>query len=573
MSDTILTPDKRTTSGQPPLSLGARIFAGRRGRRLREALLAYLFLLPAFTIIFVFGLFPLAFSLYESTLRGLNRIVGTYDGLGNYVRAIDNLTYVLAFWIAVTFVFLAVRRIRDARQTAIARHESLWLWATPAVLLAAALALVVRWVFTLMPAMLTIPDKLPRGQRLTRELFYQFTGEALREPAVQQSFWAAFLALLVSAAAWFVVFRLKRRSQQDSFYFAKLMEGALLTIGALALVWITWTEIQAAYAAALEAGESLDIYTQLVTISAGIVLLLLSWFVWRSASHRPSITATFMRLGAAIVLAAGAWILIGELPAAIASGDKQWWQGLQATVFFATGTIPLQFITALILATILFQDIKGKTLFRMIYFLPYIAPLVGTAAAFRIIFSGRTDAPMNALLTAIGLKPLGWLNEPTGIVQLIAGSSVDLPTWLAGPSLALVAIILFNVWTYVGFDMVIFLAGLGNIPKELYEAAAIDGSGRWDQFRHITLPLLSPTIYFLMLLAVIGTFKAFNHIYVMRLGAALGTTDTASVVIFQTFNRDTRYGYASALAILLLIIIVILTAINNRIASERVFYG
>ncbi len=573
MSDTLLTSDKRTASRQPPLSLGARIFAGRRGRRLREALLAYLFLLPAFSIIFVFGLFPLAFSLYESTLRGLNKIVGTYDGLGNYVRAVDNLTYVLTFWVAVTFVFLAVRRILDARKMAATRSESPWLWAGPAVILAAALALVARWVFTLMPAMLTIPDKLPRGQRLTRELFYQFTGEALREPAVQQAFLSAAFLLLVGGAAWFTVWRLKRRSPQDSFYFARFTEGALLITSALGLAWITWTEIQTAYAAALEAGESLDIYAQFITISAGIVLLFLSWFVWRSASHRPSMAATFMRLGAAIVLAAGAWILIGELPAAIASGDKLWWQGLQATVFFATGTIPLQFIIALTLATILFQDIKGKTVFRMIYFLPYIAPLVGTAAAFRIIFSGRADAPMNALLTTIGLKPLGWLNEPAGIVQLIAGSNVDLPTWLAGPSLALVAIILFNVWSYVGFDMVIFLAGLGNIPKELYEAAAIDGSGRWEQFRHITLPLLSPTIYFLMLLAVIGTFKAFNHIYVMRLGAALGTTDTASVVIFQTFNRDTRYGYASALAILLLIIIIILTVINNRVASERVFYG
>lgn len=573
MSDTLLTSDERTAARPAQLSLSARIFAGRRGRRLREALLAYLFLLPAFTIIFVFGLFPLAFSLYESTLRGLNRIVGTYDGLGNYVRAIDNLTYVLAFWAAVTFIFLAVLRIRDVRQTAADRQRSPWPWAAPAVIMAVALALVARWVFTLMPAMLTIPDKLPRGQRLTRELFYQFTGEALREPAVQQSFLSAVGVLLAGIAAWFVVRRLKQRSQKDGFYFAKFTEAALLITSALALVWITWTEIQAAYAEALAAGESLDIYTQLITISAGIVLLLLSWFVWRSASHRPSMTATFMRLGAAIVLAAGAWILIGELPAAIASGDKLWWQGLQATVFFATGTIPLQFIIALTLATILFQDIKGKTLFRVIYFLPYIAPLVGTAAAFRIIFSGRADAPMNSLLTALGLKPLGWLNEPTGVVQLIAGSSVDLPTWLAGPSLALVAIILFNVWTYVGFDMVIFLAGLGNIPKELYEAAAIDGSGRWEQFRHITLPLLSPTIYFLMLLAVIGTFKAFNHIYVMRLGAALGTTDTASVVIFQTFNRDTRYGYASALAILLLIIIVILTVVNNRVAKERVFYG
>jgi ABC-type sugar transport system permease subunit len=85
--------------------------------------------------------------------------------------------------------------------------------------------------------------------------------------------------------------------------------------------------------------------------------------------------------------------------------------------------------------------------------------------------------------------------------------------------------------------------------------------------------LLSPTIYFLVLWTTIGTFKAFNHIYVLRQGAALGTTDTASVVIFQAFKRDTRFGYASALAILLLIIILILTVINNRIASRRVFYG
>jgi multiple sugar transport system permease protein len=209
----------------------------------------------------------------------------------------------------------------------------------------------------------------------------------------------------------------------------------------------------------------------------------------------------------------------------------------------------------------------------MIYFMPYIAPLVGTAAAFRIIFSGRGSAPVNSVLGTLGLEPLGWLNEPAGILQMIAGPNVDLPTWLAGPSLALVTIVLYNVWTYIGFDMVIFLAGLGNIPSELYEAAAIDGSDRWAKFRHITLPLLSPTMYFLMLLAVIGTFKAFNRIYVMRTGAALGTTDTATVVIFEAFNRDTRYGYASALAILLLIIVIILTVVNNRISERRVFYG
>ena len=139
--------------------------------------------------------------------------------------------------------------------------------------------------------------------------------------------------------------------------------------------------------------------------------------------------------------------------------------------------------------------------------------------------------------------------------------------------MALLVIVIYGTWTYIGFNTVVFLAGLGNIPREVYEAASMDGAGRWAQFRHVTLPLLSPTLYFLTLYSVIGTFKAFNHIYVLRTAAALGTTDTASIVIFEAFKRDTRYGYASALSILLLIIILLLTAVNNRISSRRVFYG
>ena len=180
---------------------------------------------------------------------------------------------------------------------------------------------------------------------------------------------------------------------------------------------------------------------------------------------------------------------------------------------------------------------------------------------------------MNELLGFFGLGPLRLAQRPARHPESWWRLASILPPWSAGPSLALVVIMIYGVWTFFGFNTVVFLAGLGNIPREMYEAAAIDGGGRWAQFRHITLPLLSPTIYFLTLYSVIGTFKAFNHIYVLRTGAALGTTDTASVVIFQTFKRDTRYGYASALAILLLLIIIVLTVVNNRIASKRVFYG
>ncbi len=564
-----------TVSGQQLAAKHPRtgLFSGRRGRKVKEALLAYALLLPAFLIILVFGIFPLAFSAYQSTLRGLNKIVGTYDGLSNYVRALDNLAYVLMFWIAVALFFLAIRGVVAIVHVAREYEENPWGWLPSAVLTGLGVTLFARFFFTLLPQLLMIPQQVPRGEQLTRELFRQLLGEAWRVPEVQSSLMTALFMLTIAAGAAYLSLRILPQTPRRNEYFASFLQACVLLIGAILLGWLTWSEIQKAYVEALEAGESLEIWTQLITISAGALLLILSWFVWRSASDRPSTLGTFLRMGAAMLLVIGAWVLIAELPRAVAAGNKDWWQALQVTVFFALITIPLQFTISLTLATILFQNIKGKTAFRMVYFLPYIAPLVGTAAAFRIIFSGRANAPVNMIITSLGFESLGWLNEPTGIVQMMVGSSVDLPTWLAGPSLALFTIILYNVWTYVGFDMVIFLAGLGSIPGELYEAASIDGAGRWSQFRNITIPLLSPTIYFLMLLAVIGTFKAFNRIYVMRLGAALGTTDTASVVIFETFNRDTRYGYASALAMILLVIIVILTVVNNRVAEERVFYG
>ena len=326
-------------------------------------------------------------------------------------------------------------------------------------------------------------------------------------------------------------------------------------------------------AALIGGGARSDLWTQIITISAGFLLLIAAWWLWDNAEGFQSNLAMAARLGGAAVLMVGGWVLIGELPRVIAAGDKDWWIGLLATVWYSIGTVPTQLIISLMLAVLLFQDIKGKGFFRMVYFIPYIAPFVGTAAVFRIIFSSRPNALLNSTIGVLGIDPALWLSEPKGIFQLLLGNSVQLPIWAAGPSLALVVIMIYGVWTFVGFNTVVFLAGLGNIPKPLYEAAAIDGGGRWAQFRNITLPLLSPTIYFLTLYSVIGTFKAFNHLYVLRNAAALGTTDTASIVIFEAFKRDTRYGYASALAILLLIIILILTYVNNRIASKRVFYG
>jgi multiple sugar transport system permease protein len=256
-------------------------------------------------------------------------------------------------------------------------------------------------------------------------------------------------------------------------------------------------------------------------------------------------------------------------------------------VFYSVGTVPVQLGVSLLLAYILFQGIRGQGAFRLLYFMPYIAPSVATAVVFRRIFSLRDTGLMNKLIGLVGMEPLKWLHESKGvnliILDLLNQAFGTSWTWpqisdplnliLSGPSLALVSIIIYNWWVFVGYDTVIYLAGLGNIPHELYEAAEIDGAGRWSLFRKITIPLLSPTTFFLTIIATIGTFKAFNHIWMMRELAARDTVYTTSILIFQTFRADGQFGEATAMSFILFGIILALSQIQNRIGEKLVFYG
>lgn len=573
MSDTAI-PSQPKTKAEPKRT-GLAIFSGRRGLKRREALLAYLFLSPAIIIIGLFGLFPLVFSTYQSTRAGLNNVVGRPDGLGQYVRAIDNLAYVLAFWLALFFIVVAVRSVNEAFTTARAKEENPWRWLLPAALSAIGLVLMLWLVFTFMPGLLEIGEKLVGYTAEERnELFPQFLAEAWHAPGVASTFYYAILAFILSGVSYFFVQRNSPPTLRDGFYTGKWVTAVFMIILAAAIGWLTYSEVDAAYAEAIEAGESLAIWAQMVTISAGFVLLLLSWLVWRTAAHRDSNLQTFLRFFAAILLMIGGWVLISELPAIIAEGDEDWWIGLRTTIFYVIGALPAELFLGLVLATLLYQDIKAKSMFRMVYFLPYITPAVGAAAVFKVLFSGNSTGTINTLLASAGLQPLGWLNEPHGINQLIGEAfNLNIPDWAAGPSLALVVAIIFGIWKFTGYNVVFFLAGLGNISREYYEAASMDGAGRWAQFRHITLPLLSPITYFLTIFGVIGAFKAFNTIFVLRSRAALGTMDTASLVIFDAFNRDTRIGYAAALGIILLLVILSATALLDRFAKGRVFYG
>jgi len=312
-------------------------------------------------------------------------------------------------------------------------------------------------------------------------------------------------------------------------------------------------------------------YMGLLIFLAGIGLLVLAYWVWNKAFKSMSNRTLIVGLIVALVLVAAGFVISSGWARLLTAGDDRFLEAIPITVYYSLGTVPAEILIALILAYILFQKIRGQEFFRMLYFLPYITPVVATAVVFRTIFSPRETSLANQAIGMIGMGPFKWLFESKPFNFIFFG--IDIEGFFAGPSMALVSITLFGIWTYIGYNTVIFLAGLGSIPRELYEAAEIDGAGQWHMFRHVTLPLLSPVTFYLALVAFIGTFKAFNHIYVMRVPSALGTVDTTSIAIFDTFYKMNQFGYAAAQAFILFIIILALTLAQNKIFGERVFYG
>lgn len=258
---------------------------------------------------------------------------------------------------------------------------------------------------------------------------------------------------------------------------------------------------------------------------------------------------------------------------ALASPD--FWTALVNTFSFALMTIFAAIALGLLFAYLLYQGVRGQSVYRTVYFLPYVLSTVGSSIVWAWVFDPSSGLA-NLALKAIGAQPLRWLIEPKGVFQLIGGQfNLSVPAWLHGPSLALVAIAIYTVWQTVGYNIVIFLAGLTNIPGEIYDAAQIDGANSLQLFRYITFPLLSPTLFFVLVISIIGSFQSFNQIYAMNtaaaqaLGGPLGTTYTMTVYMFDQLYTYSNYGYASAIAVLLSVLILILTLLNFRFVGPR----
>lgn len=575
---------------QDKYNLG-RFLAGRRGRKYREGLTGYLMIAPALGLILLFGILPVGFALYVSLHRWII-LRSDFRGLTNYVDILDNFAYLGAFALGVGALIgagLLVRRVRQATSEA---RVVPWLAVVAGAVYAATVAAGLRWAFLFLPEFLEIASEM-RGLERTRDLFLRLLGEAFRtEPAF--SAWQLLATLLlVSLGVWAAQFLLRRpvpaRRQAIRLTFAWFLTGA-----GLVLLVFTYRAVGAAYQEAFLADTDPGIWPQLIAISSGFALLGMAWLLWRSAEHQPSNRHMAIRILAATFLMVGGILLILEIPTIVASGDDDLWNGLKVTVFFSLGTVPVQLTIALFLSVLLFHNERGASVFRIIYFIPYITPALASATVFRLLFSERQSAPVNRLLDSFGIQAQDWLREPDGIFTMLARTlglegypagvlpawlpedlSALMADWMTGPSQALTVVIMLSIWTFVGYNVVIYMAGLGNISKELTEAAQIDGANQWQVFRFVTFPLLSPTTYFLSLIAVMGTFKAFNTIWLLRtsVGSGLGTLNTISVVIFEEFFVKTRYGYASAMAFVLFAIILALTLVNSRIQGSRITYG
>lgn len=244
------------------------------------------------------------------------------------------------------------------------------------------------------------------------------------------------------------------------------------------------------------------------------------------------------------------WIGIGNYTSAFVGDDSRlFWQAIKVTFTYTFSSVPLQLIGGFSIAILMNQRIRGINLFRTIYYLPSVTSGVASAMLWLFIFNPQFGV-LNWLLAQIGIQG---------------------PAWLASRRWALPAMILMSLWGF-GSPMVIYLAGLQGIPQHLYEAAKIDGAGAFQQFRYITIPQMTPIIFFNMVMSVIGTFQVFTSSFVMTNGGPANATLFYVLYLYREAFRSFRMGYASSLAWILFVIIMFFTLLQVKLSGKWVYY-
>jgi multiple sugar transport system permease protein len=229
------------------------------------------------------------------------------------------------------------------------------------------------------------------------------------------------------------------------------------------------------------------------------------------------------------------------------------WLVFRNTVLFALIFVPGVMIVSLLMAVMVNQTLRGIAFFRALYFMPYITAMVAVAMVWNWIFATRFGV-------------LNWV-----LINVFSVSNP--PAWLADRTWALPALAIVSIWKQVGFQMLIFLAGLQGIPQNLYEAAAIDGASRRNQFFRITLPLLSPITFFVFVITLIDAFKTFEVTYAMTGGGPNNASTTLAFYIYQNAFTFNRMGFAAALAMFLLVFVGLATVLSFRLRGRLVDYA
>jgi multiple sugar transport system permease protein len=255
------------------------------------------------------------------------------------------------------------------------------------------------------------------------------------------------------------------------------------------------------------------------------------------------------------------WDLIANNPAFVGLANFQrlllrddlWWQSVRQTVYYTAVSVPAGMALGLLLAVLLNARMPGRHLLRGAVFVPYVTPFVATIVIWQWMFNPDYGV-VNALLSAIHLPGPGWIHSQDWIMP---------------------AIIIYGVWQHTGLNLVIYLAGLANIPAELEEAARVDGARAWSVFRHITWPLLSPTSYFLLFVNLIGSFKVFVPVYVFtdNTGGPNHAAETIGFYLYQQAFAFFHAGYAGAISVAFFLLILALTGLQMGFFSRRVFYA
>jgi ABC-type sugar transport system permease subunit len=230
--------------------------------------------------------------------------------------------------------------------------------------------------------------------------------------------------------------------------------------------------------------------------------------------------------------------------------SSTFWPSMRATLLFAIMTVPLTVVIALLLAVVTNQRLRGINIFRTTYASTMAVSAAAAAVMFRALFHPSSGA-LNKILDLVGIPAVGWLTDP---------------------HVALISVSITTIWMNLGFNFLVLLGGLQSIPEEVYEAAMIDGAGRWRQLVNVTVPLLSPVLLFVSIVLVIQSFQSFGQIDILTGGGPAGSTNLIVYEIYQNAFTRNQVGFASAQAVVLFLIVLVVTVVQFKFSERKVHY-